>query len=32
METILLLISLGLAWVPLTILLVSAVHNISAGS
>lgn len=30
METILLLISLGLAWVPLTILLVSAVHNISA--
>lgn len=30
MQTILLLISLGLAWVPLTILLVSAVHNISA--
>lgn len=30
METILLLISLGLALVPLTILLVSAVHNVSA--
>lgn len=30
MQTILLLIALGLAWVPLTILLVSAMHNISA--
>lgn len=30
MQTILLLISLGLAWVSLTILLVSAMHNISA--
>lgn len=30
MQTILLLITLGLAWVPLSILLVSAVHNISA--
>lgn len=30
MQTILLLISLVLAWVPLTILLVSAMHNVSA--
>jgi len=30
MSEILLIISLGLSWVPLTILLVSAVHNISA--
>lgn len=30
MQALLLLISLGLAWVPLTILLVSAVHSVSA--
>lgn len=30
MQTILLLITLGLAWVPIIILLVSAVHNLSA--
>lgn len=30
LETILLVITLGLAWVPLTILLVASVHNVSA--